>query len=525
MDNELVLRIYKIIKNQSKTDDKDFYKNLCLENIELVKLNKSLKSNLDNHKDALLKLSNRYKDKQHTNYVLNDAYNELEKENIVLKNRVEFLQDDMNDVIKKRINTLKVMLVKMVNANELLKDENFKYNLNVVNLKNELKNELDNEFEQEKLLLKTEIQNTNIKITEIQLVNKKLELELEQMKEKYIKKELQITTLQDEILKHNKFLHDEKYNNNLIKEQQLTITTLKTQLEDNILINSKLLKEKEQLLTNYEILKLKNDEQNERDKNENILEISNILMSEQEQNEQEQNEQEQNEQEQNEQNEQEKQEEQNEQEQDDYIINEIDNISDDKNIMETINNLCNTDKLFNIKRRNTKNTKKTKEFFDNVLMQAKFPLKNIHLALKKEDNDIKNNCIFIKHHTYNKDIIKPDVKQNINPDVKQNINPDVKQNINPDVKQYINPDVKQDINPDVKQDVNLYIKQIGGKRKIINKKVIEVDDLLKMYIGDNITTLTEQELNKDDINNNKNLLNRIYNRKYQREYYKLAKNK
>ena len=45
MDNELVLRIYKIIKNQSKTDDKDFYKNLCLENIELVKLNKSLKSN------------------------------------------------------------------------------------------------------------------------------------------------------------------------------------------------------------------------------------------------------------------------------------------------------------------------------------------------------------------------------------------------------------------------------------------------------------------------------------------------
>ena len=527
-NDKLTIEIYKILKDIERYDNTNFIKNIILERGKLKDANIILNNKINKYIILYNKLATRYKNKQEEFYLLLSDYEEKEKEITVLKNRCEFyimdlsekvnknlarIEDNDNinnekekmqkeiillkeiiDILHKKLLSKKVLIEKINKDNDIIKlrhekqlikndkdniDEN--NNNDIIILKNEIQNlREEKEKQQEEFNLLKNVNDELIKNKDNIIDNLREEKEKQQEEFNLLK------NVNDELIKNKDNIID-----NLREEKE------KQQEEFNLLknINDELIKNKDNNIDNLkeEITKLNDIIDNKDDIILYVKKEFEDIKSEFYKTIEEKT----------------------------FLINKLND--DIKNLIDTnktvkiinttenkqddiYNNNIPIEEFLNVKKRNTIQKRKTDKFFNDILDDIK----------EKQDN--KYNIIICKPKEEEQDIIKPNetITDIIKPNetIKDIIKPNetITDIIKPNetITDIIKPN--ETIKDIIKPNENIF-KQHGGRNINNNKQIVKIDNILKMYIDGNITTLTEQELDQT----NKQKINTIYMRKYQRQ--------
>lgn len=503
--NKLVPRIYKIIKNLPENMDLNILNNIFDENEKLKKQNNKLQDKikeLQNRKDTNEKtfLNIYHNLKKKIDKLQNEIYDLETREHMLISEyeNNEKSKSDLQEIIKRKDN--EITDLKNINdeLNNKLIFKKKEETLNTTLLINKIKNELDtlrtNYNEQIKYNngLKKLIANykEDLKISEDK--NKKnidlliiIETEKKQLEEQFITLNQKINLLNEENKKSNSndtLIH--KLENDIMTKNK-EIETLKNNMTDTNMItklNDVIEKQNNEIKLLEDKYK-KLYEENEKNKIENIelqIKINQLIKSDDET---------------------------------DYSSNYDTEYTSEESESEIETEIKkNTQKIFGIKHRKLRQP--TQDFFDNLLKEQENQSNKKEVAIKEPENFIystehnveylqNSNKLFPKEQRkYYKDkYMKDEPTTNINNEIELIINNKKDDNI------IIDNDKKVVINPIIQNTIPT--KLIGGVNKKDRFTIHDIEGTLKMYINNDFSTITDQNIDKNDIN----LGRRIYNRK------------
>lgn len=498
--SKLVPRIFKIINNMPENMDAHIFNNIFDENEKLkIKNNKlhdklnDLQNRKDNNEQKMInvyhnlkkkidKLQNKIYDLQSREYMLLSEYDHNEKsikdfQEIINKKDIEIKElklhnDELNNKIifkkKEDIQNINVQIDKFTNEISLIKK---KY-AEELNVNNGYKKLIENYKEDLKICQEKNSHNIDL-IKTIQ--NEKTQIETQMMT---LTQNIKLVSEENEKLK------------NEIEEKNKEIDMIKNKLPDtNIITKLNEVIEKQNnefnLLENkYKVLQ----DEIEKIKLENIelqVEINQLIKSDNE----------------------------SEYETDYTSESDVDNTTEIKN---------NNKEIFGLKQR--KFRKATQDFFDNLILEEQNRDKPKEVVIKEPINYTYSTDYHVDLlHDSNK-LVPKEQRNTYDNKQMENINPEIfiknevkKQNNNVIIK----PDeIKTHIEPII-QNINVEIPQpkrnnINGGMPIINtgnKKdrftIHDIEGTLKMFINNDFSTITDQHIDKNDIN----LGRKIYNRK------------
>ena len=432
------------------------------------------------------------------NVILNEIisnYDEIKQENIKLNNELEEYKltlsslkeciepaDNNLNLYVKKYSLLKDKYNKISNySNKLLNENNkliIEHNKFIKQIKQINKKREDNKKEYKKILFDTEINIKNIKKENNQLkqdnINKELQIKLLETIDDEKNKTIEILTkenkkLQDEIIKLNEKNNDD---NNIITQTYSKIL----QDNKNIFLNDKIIFEDDKELSSNILKSVVIDEKqniiiSNSDDSKNYIDVSKIknIFT------------------------------------DEYFEDDIkedikEDIIEDKTIKINNHNIDIFDKHFINKRTEKRNN----EFFKEELNK---PIKNNTGEIKNNYNNITYSTDYMVNYLKNDDKIKQNKNifiETIREDEEENEILKAPNIIKP-APNIIKP-APNIIKPSPKQNLK------GGNNKNNKMNVEIIDNVKKMVIGGELTTLTEQDINIDD----KKKVHLIYNKKNKR---------
>ena len=517
--NKLVPRIFKIINNMPENMDANIFNNIFDEN-EKLKINnnkllaklKDLQKRKDNNEHKMInvyhnlkkkidKLQNENFDLQSREYMLLSEYEHHDKsikdyQEIINKKDIEIKElklqnDELNNKIifrkKEDTQNINLQINKITSELSLLKNkyteelnmnngykkliENYKEDLKICEEKNIKNIDLIKTIQNEKKQIETKMLSLTQNIKLVSEENDKLKDDIEILKnQKSSSVEQLITKLKNEIEDKNKEIDRIKNN--------LPDTNIITKLNEVIEKQNNEFK----LLEN--IYKASHEE-NEKLKLENIelqVEIKHLMKSDYDTDYET-----------------------------DYTSEYDTDYESESDEDETTEIKKNNKQIFRFKQR--KFRQPTQDFFDNLLLEEQNRDKTKEVVIKEPENYTYSTDYHVDLlHNSNKLVPKEERKTYSN---KQMVN------ISPQKEIFIKNEVPNEINNEMdiiinKKNDNIIIKpdepiinNIGGGNKKDRFTIHDIEGTLKMFINNDFSTITDQNIDKNDIN----LGRKIYNRK------------